>query len=112
MVGDAGECFYWRADARLSERSRGGDRTVAGDLPIVGGQPITVLLPGGAGNCAAHDDRDIANGVSGWWFYFNFPGDAVLWTGDAARSEAGMTPAPGKTIRSSAGLPIPLSRRL
>ncbi len=27
-------------------------------LPIVGGQPITVLLPGGAGNCAAHDDRD------------------------------------------------------
>ncbi len=51
-------------------------------LPIVGGDPITVLLPGGAGNCAAHDDRDSLNGVSGWWFYFNFPADAVLWTGN------------------------------
>lgn len=51
-------------------------------LPIVGGQPITVLLPGGAGNCAGHDDRDSLNSVSGWWFYFNFPADAVLWTGN------------------------------
>lgn len=51
-------------------------------LPIVGGQPISVLLPGGSGNCAAHDDRDVQNGVSGWWFYFNFPADAVLWTGN------------------------------
>ena len=51
-------------------------------LPIVGGQPITVLLPGGAGNCAAHDDRDTLNGASGWWFYFNFPADAVLWSGN------------------------------
>lgn len=51
-------------------------------LPIVGGQPITVLLPGGTGNCAAHNDRDSLGGVSGWWFYFNFPADAVLWTGD------------------------------
>lgn len=51
-------------------------------LPIVGGQPITVLLPGGAGNCAGHDDRDSLNGVSGWWFYFNFPADAVLWSGN------------------------------
>lgn len=51
-------------------------------LPIVGGQPITVLLPGGAGNCAAHDDRDSLNSVTGWWFYFNFPADAVLWTGN------------------------------
>ncbi len=51
-------------------------------LPIVGGEPITVLLPGGAGNCAAHDDRDNLNGVSGWWFYFNFPAAAVAWTGN------------------------------
>jgi hypothetical protein len=34
----------------------------------------------GAGNCAAHDDRDFQNGVPGWWFYFNFPADAVQWT--------------------------------
>lgn len=52
-------------------------------LPIVGGQPITVLLPGGAGNCAGHDDRDTLLGISGWWFYFNFPADAVLWSADA-----------------------------
>ena len=51
-------------------------------LPIVGGDPITVLLPGGATNCAAHDDRDSSNGASGWWFYFNFPADAVLWSGN------------------------------
>ncbi len=51
-------------------------------IPIVGGQPISVLLPGGTGNCAAHDDRDLLNGVSGWWFYFNFPADAVTWTGN------------------------------
>jgi len=52
------------------------------ELPIVGGQPITVLLPGGAGNCSTHDDRDSLNSVSGWWFYFNFPAAAVTWTGN------------------------------
>lgn len=51
-------------------------------LPIVGGQPITVLLPGGAGNCSTHDDRDTVGGVSGWWFYLNFVADAVPWTGN------------------------------
>jgi hypothetical protein len=51
-------------------------------LPVVGGQPITVLLPGGAGNCAGHDDRDSLNGDAGWWFYFNFPAASVLWTGN------------------------------
>jgi hypothetical protein len=51
-------------------------------LPIVGGQPISVLLPGGANNCAAHDDRDTWNGASGWWFYLDFPADAVVWTGN------------------------------
>lgn len=51
-------------------------------VPIVGGQPITVLLPGGAGNCSSHDDRDLLNGAPGWWFYFNFPAGAVAWTGN------------------------------
>lgn len=49
-------------------------------LPIVGGQPISVILPGGSGNCSTHDDRDIWNGASGWWFYFDFPADAVPWS--------------------------------
>lgn len=41
-------------------------------FPIVGGQPVSSILPGGQGNCAAHSDVDIHNGVRGWWFYLNF----------------------------------------
>lgn len=50
-----------------------------GDLPLIGGDPLSSVLPGGTGNCAAHDDRDIGpDGVTmGWWFYLNFPADAV-----------------------------------
>jgi len=47
------------------------------DLPLVGGQPFSVLLPGGSGNCAAGDDRDLRDGVPGWWFYFVFPARRV-----------------------------------
>ncbi|MEM8962845.1 MAG: hypothetical protein AAGD38_15275 [Acidobacteriota bacterium] len=42
------------------------------DLPLVGGQSISLLLPGGTGNCSAGDDRDMHNGEMGWWFYFAF----------------------------------------
>ncbi len=52
------------------------------DLPIVGGQPISVLLPGGAGNCAPGDDRDMHQGESGWWFYFDLRADPVPFVGD------------------------------
>lgn len=52
------------------------------DLPLVGGQPLSILLPGGGGNCAAHDDRDSFEGAAGWWFYFEFPADATPWTGE------------------------------
>jgi hypothetical protein len=48
-------------------------------FPLVGGQPLSVLLPGGNGNCAAHDDKD-TNEVSGWWFYFNFSAARVIDT--------------------------------
>jgi len=50
------------------------------DLPLVGGQPFSVLLPGGTGNCAAGDDRDLLDGVPGWWFYFAFPARRVPFT--------------------------------
>lgn len=50
------------------------------DLPVVGGEPFSILLPGGSGNCAAHDDRDQLDGVSGWWFYFAFPARRVPFT--------------------------------
>ncbi len=42
------------------------------ELDFVGGQPLSVLLPGGAGNCAPGDDRDVHQGVTGWWFYLEF----------------------------------------
>lgn len=45
--------------------------------PVSPGQPLSSLLIGGAGNCHAGDDRDIHNGVSGWWVYLNFEAAAV-----------------------------------
>ncbi len=51
------------------------------DLPIVGGEPLSILLPGGTGNCAAGDDRDVHEAVLGWWFYFNYVGDRVTYFG-------------------------------
>lgn len=51
------------------------------DLPIVGGQPLSVLLPGGTGNCAPGDDRDTHEGVSGWWFYLAWPAEGVGFSG-------------------------------
>jgi len=50
------------------------------DLPLVGGEPFSILLAGGAGNCAAGDDRDQLDGVSGWWFYLAFPARRVPFT--------------------------------
>ena len=52
-------------------------------LPLVGGQPLSALLPGGGGNCAPHSDKDVNNGVVGWWFYFNFPAARVYYASDA-----------------------------
>lgn len=39
--------------------------------PKLGGAPLSSLLPGGTGSCAPGDDRDVHDGVSGWWFYLN-----------------------------------------
>jgi hypothetical protein len=50
-------------------------------VPIVGGQPLSSVLPGGAGNCAAGDDRDVLDAVTGWWFYLNYPADEVPYQG-------------------------------
>lgn len=51
------------------------------DLPLVGGMPISVLLPGGTGSCASGDDRDTLDGVSGWWLYFNYTATRVTYFG-------------------------------
>lgn len=41
-------------------------------IPVIGGQPLSSVLRGGAGNCAAGSDKDVFNGVTGWWFYLNY----------------------------------------
>lgn len=46
-------------------------------VPLVGGQPLSVLLAGGQNNCASHSDKDVLNGVAGWWMYFNFTAQRV-----------------------------------
>jgi len=47
--------------------------------PLPGQPPIILasLLPGGSGSCAGGDDRDINDGVSGWWFYLEFSAGVV-----------------------------------
>ena len=49
------------------------------DLPVVGGQSLSSLFPGGTGSCAGSDDRDTHNLESGWWLYFNFTASAIDW---------------------------------
>jgi hypothetical protein len=51
------------------------------DVPVIKGQPVSALLPGGTNSCAAGDDRDIHRGQSGWWFYLNFRAEQVSWMG-------------------------------
>lgn len=49
-------------------------------FPLVGGEPLSSLLAGGAGACPSFSDKDVHNGVMGWWFYLNFPATRVNWT--------------------------------
>ncbi len=77
FVGDPGDAlsngllrgFISEADADATILPAG--------LPLVGGRPLSSLLPGGTGNCAAFSDKDMLDGASGWWFYFNFPASRV-----------------------------------
>ena len=52
------------------------------NLAVVGGKPFSSILPGGMGNCrpANQSDKDINNGVSGWWFYLNFTAPRTPWS--------------------------------
>ena len=55
---------------------------IPSSIAILGGQPISVLLPGGMGGCAPTDDRDLGPmSQSGWYFYLNFTAHRVSWTG-------------------------------
>ena len=49
------------------------------DLPLVGGQPLSSVLPGGSGSCQTADGRDIGpdGATRGWYFYINFAAQVV-----------------------------------
>jgi hypothetical protein len=43
-------------------------------VPLIGGRPLSSVLPGGPGACPAFSDKDTGpGGVIGWYFYLNFP---------------------------------------
>lgn len=46
--------------------------TIPASYPVIGGQPLSSVLPGGQGNCSGNDDRDSNNGTLGWWIYLSF----------------------------------------
>jgi len=53
--------------------------------PIVGGDPLSSILPGGTGNCNGGDARDMGPDGSGgttigWWLYLNFTSVQVPYT--------------------------------
>ncbi len=50
------------------------------NLPVIGGQPLSSILPGGQGSCAGGDDRDMLDGESGWWFYLEVTAQQVAFT--------------------------------
>lgn len=47
------------------------------EIEVIGGQPLSALLPGGSGNCSELDDTDTLDGVTGWWFYFEYQAESV-----------------------------------
>jgi len=76
------------------------------DVPLVGGEPLSSILPGGTGCCASHDDRDLGpdGQTLGWWIYFNFQATQVTLTPTAA-PVAGEPDASG--FRLGSGQPNP-----
>jgi hypothetical protein len=64
----------------VSERDADARRLPA-YLPVVGGEPISAMFPGGAANCARHDDRDVYDGDRGWWIYVDFTVERVDYVG-------------------------------
>lgn len=64
-------------------RESDADSTLIPDgVPLLEGQPISVMFPGGTNNCSSNDDRDTHNGVSGWWVYLNFTASRVFLQSD------------------------------
>ncbi|HEU4929298.1 MAG TPA: T9SS type A sorting domain-containing protein [Candidatus Krumholzibacteria bacterium] len=80
-------------------------------LPVVGGQPLSILLPGGdppgAGNtnCSSHSDKDFVDGVPGWWFYWNFTAALVPYPG----APTGLETSVARGVAIHAAVPNPFN---
>lgn len=55
--------------------------TIPTDVPLIGGQTLSALLPGGTGNCAAHSDMDEHEGTPGWWIYLRYTAPRITTDG-------------------------------
>jgi hypothetical protein len=66
--------FLTVADARAT--------VLPASMPLVGGQTLESVLPGGNGACTGFSDRDVDGGTPGWWLYFNFLAARVPWIDD------------------------------
>lgn len=49
-------------------------------IAVVGGKKFSEILRGGTGNCKSGSDKDVNNGVSGWWIYLNYAAPVTTWT--------------------------------
>lgn len=58
---------------------------IPANVPLIGGRPLSALLKGGQGSCASGNDKDVVDGVSGWWFYLESTLAAVPITPSQAR---------------------------
>ena len=57
-----------------------GTTIIPASFPMIGGQPLSAVLAGGAGACPSFSDKDVRDGVVGWWFYLSFSTNRVTWT--------------------------------
>jgi cysteine-rich repeat protein len=56
--------------------------TIPDNVPIVNGQPLSSILPGGTGCCVGHDAMDVGpdGSTPGWWMALNYDATVVPWT--------------------------------
>lgn len=79
-------------------------------IPLLGGQPISALLPGSSNCCASGDDRDFGpESEWGWWLYFNFEADEVPFTPATAAPVVSAAPIRTAALATS---PNPFSERV
>lgn len=71
--------------------------TIPASYPLVGGQRLSSVLPGGTGCCAVFSDLDTDGPNVGWWVYLNFPGAQVPYSDP--NSGVGPSDMPAASLR-------------